>query len=96
MLWRCETWLSSGQLLCGASNALPFVDINLVGANWKTEKRKNVPAYVFAVAGDTEQGTKPSRVSANPSLGLCVLSAGRRLGKHLCLRRSVYSRELCH
>ena len=58
-LWRCKTWLSLGWLLCGASKTLPIVDINLVGANWKTEKG-NVSAYIFAVAADTEWGTKPS------------------------------------
>lgn len=75
MLWRCKTWLSLGWLLCWANKILPIVDINLVGANWKTEKG-NVFAYIVAVAADTEWGTKPYRASANLSLGLCVLSAG--------------------
>uniref|UniRef100_A0A8C8AKY7 Uncharacterized protein n=1 Tax=Otus sunia TaxID=257818 RepID=A0A8C8AKY7_9STRI len=42
---------------------------------------------------DTNLGeTKPSQVSANLSLGLCILSAGRRFGTHLCLRCGMYSR----
>lgn len=55
-----------------------------------------MPAYIFAVGADAEQGTKPSQVSAKLSLGLHIPGAGRRFGKHLCLCCAVYSRELCH
>lgn len=71
MLWRCKTWLSWGWLSYGASETLPIVGINLVGANWKAEKG-NASAYVLAVAADAGWGTKPSQVSANLSLGRFV------------------------
>lgn len=42
----------------------------------KLENRKGKPLCLFAVAANTEGGTKPSQVSAHASLGLRALSAG--------------------
>ena len=51
--------MALAKMLSGESKTPPVVDINLSGANRKLEER-NVSAYVFEMAADTEWETKPS------------------------------------